>query len=199
MKFLAFVDLHVDKKELKELVKRAKQKDIDFIVCAGDLSNFGSNLIGILGSFKECGKKFYMVPGNHEEPVKAFEELLKRFDFCESLHKKAVEIEDYLFLGFGGLGFVAEDAEFRKVAREWYGKYNGKKIVLVTHQPPFGNKIDLLGNRHVGNKDFTKFIQRVNPRLVITGHIHETAGEIDKIGKTKVINPGWEGMVVELV
>ncbi|MEK6938456.1 MAG: metallophosphoesterase [Nanoarchaeota archaeon] len=44
MKFLAFVDLHEDRKVLQKLLERAKQEDIDFLVCAGDLSQFGHNL-----------------------------------------------------------------------------------------------------------------------------------------------------------
>ena len=59
--------------------------------------------------------------------------------------------------------------------------------------------LDFVPEKHVGNKDYRKFIERVNPKLVICGHIHETVGLTDKIGKTKVINPGWEGIVVELV
>ena len=61
-----------------------------------------------------------------------------------------------------------QDADFRKIAREWYGKYNGRKIVLVTHQPPFGNKLDLMGSRHVGNKDFTAFILRIKAKLAVS-------------------------------
>jgi Icc-related predicted phosphoesterase len=55
-----------------------------------------------------------------------------------------------------------------------------------------------MNGRHVGNKDFRSFIERIKPNLVICGHIHETAEKKDKIGKTIVINPGWEGVVVEL-
>jgi len=199
MKFLTFVDLHGDKKELKDLVKRTKQEDIDFVVCAGDLSNFAKNIKDLLQEFEDCKKKFYMIPGNHEEPFEAFEDVLKGFDFCENVHKKSVEIGDYVFLFFGGGGFTQEDAEFRKVARGWYSKYKGKKIVLVTHQPPYGTKTDNLDGHHVGSKDYVRFVNRINPKLFICGHIHETAGAMDKIGKTRVIHPGWDGMVIELV
>ena len=87
---------------------------------------------------------------------------------------------------------------FRKLAREWYGTYNGQNLVLVTHGPPYGTKIDVLNQRQVGNLDFRKFIERLKPKVVICGHLHETAGVMDEIGETKIINPGWDGMVVEL-
>jgi uncharacterized protein len=197
MKFLTFVDLHEDKKYLKELVKRASQDDIDFIICAGDLTMFGRSLRYLLKQFNNIGKKFYIIPGNHESD-NMFKEIIADYPNCINFNKKAVKKEGYVFLGYGGGGFAMEDPEFRKISREWYSKYQDEKVVLVTHGPPFRTKIDLLEKKHVGNKDYRKFIERVKPKLVVCGHLHETAGVMDSIGKTKVIHPGWEGMVIEL-
>ena len=130
--------------------------------------------------------------------VTEMEKKAKEFKNFVFFHKKAVEIEDFVFLGYGGGGFSQSDPEFRGVARGWYGKYQDKKIILVTHGPPFGVSADKINEDHVGNKDFRKFIERIVPRLVVCGHIHETAGAVDEIGITKVINPGWEGMTIEL-
>lgn len=197
MKFLTFTDVHEDRKYLQELVKRASKPDIDFVICAGDFSTFGRGMEVVLKSFNDLGKKLYLIPGNHEEHLE-LDETLQDYPYCIFLHHQAVKIDDYIFLGYGGGGFAQEDAAFRKVSREWYGKYNGKKIVLVTHMPPFGNKTDFLNKNHVGSKDYRKFIERIKPKLVICGHLHETVGEVDKIGETKVVNPGWNGMVIEL-
>ena len=197
MKFLTFVDLHDDKKYLKALVNRAKKDDIEFIVCAGDLSEFGRGLVPVLEKFNSIGKKFYVIPGNHETDEK-LREVSKEFKNVINFHKEVFVKDDYVFLGYGEGGFAMEDAEFRKIAREWYGKYNGKKVILVLHGPPYNTKIDLLRDHHVGNKDFRKFIERIKPRLTICGHLHETVNIIDEIAGTKVIHPGWEGMVIEL-
>ncbi len=197
MKFLTFTDLHENKDGLKALVARAAEPDIDFVVCAGDISSFGRGLPTVLKAFSDLGKPFYVVPGNHEEG-EGFEEVVRRYKHCVNLDRKAMAIGEYIFLGFGGGGFVMKDQEFRKIARLWYGKFNGKKIVLLTHQPPFGTKLDFLNHRHVGNEDFRDFIMRVNPKLAISGHLHETVGEVDALGETKLINPGWDGMVIEL-
>ncbi len=197
MKFLTFTDLHEDKSVLKILLKRISQDDIDFVICAGDISTFGRGLKHALRQFDQIGKKFYVIPGNHESD-EMLKEASKGLSNCIIFHKRAFKIENYVFLGYGTDGFSLEDAEFRKIAREWYGKYKGEKIVLVTHGPPFGTKIDLMEKRHVGNKDYRKFIERVTPKLVICGHLHETAGVMDQIGKSKIIHPGWEGMVIEL-
>jgi Icc-related predicted phosphoesterase len=114
------------------------------------------------------------------------------------IHKSCYPENDILFLGYGGDGFAMEDAGFRKIAREWYGKYNRQKIVLLTHGPPFGTNLDRLGNKHVGNKDYRNFIERIKPRLALSGHLHETFGAIDMIGGTKCVNSGKEGVVIEL-
>ncbi|MBS3169126.1 metallophosphoesterase [Candidatus Woesearchaeota archaeon] len=197
MKFLACTDMHENREALKALVKRASESDIDFVVCMGDISSFGNGLRTVLKAFSDLEKTFYVVPGNHEEG-RDFEGIVKDFPHCINLHLKAASIKEYVFLGYGGGGFTMKDANFRKIARQWYGKFNGKKIVLLTHQPPFGTKLDRLGDRHVGNVDFHDFILRIKPKLAISGHLHETVGEMDTLGETKLINPGWDGMVIEL-
>ena len=198
MKFLAFTDLHEDKKFLQKLVNRASKEDIDFVICCGDISNFGRGLRNVLKTFNKLGKKMYMVHGNHEEPEESFESVISDYENCISIHMKSIKIGNYLFLGYGGGGFAMQDARFRKIARDWYGKYKNEKIVLVTHMPPFNTKLDHLDMGHVGNQDYRKFIQRIKPKLAISGHLHETVGEMDKIEKTKIIHPGWDGMVIEL-
>ena len=198
MKFLAFADLHQDKKKLKSLVERAAKPDIDFVVCAGDLSIFGRGLREALEAFQTVRKKIYFIPGNHEEEIRGWEKLVEEYSFCENIHQKALVLENYVFLGYGGSGFSQQDIEFRKKAREWYGEHQGKKIILVTHGPPIGTKLDFIDGRQVGNLDYRRFIERIKPKVAISGHIHETAGIVDKIGPTQVINPGCEGMIIEL-
>ena len=64
------------------------------------------------------------------------------------------------------------------------------KLILVAHDPPFGSKTaELPSGENVGNKSVLEFIQRVQPDICLTGHIHEADSE-DFIGKTKVLNPG---------
>ena len=47
----------------------------------------------------------------------------------------------------------------------------------------------LTDGRHVGSTAIRAFIEKYQPDLCITGHIHEGKG-IDAIGRTKIINPG---------
>ena len=195
MKFLVFTDLHEDKEALNSLIKRAAKEDIKFVVCCGDFSNFGSGVYKVLSAFNKLNKKFYFIPGNHEEGLNLD---LRKYPNCISFHKSDFIEGDYHFLGYGGGGFAQEDPEFRKISRTWYGKFKEEKIVLVTHMPPFATKLDHLEMGHVGNKDYSKFIRHIKPKIAISGHLHETVGIIDTKEETKLINPGWDGMVVEL-
>ena len=197
MKFLTFTDLHEDKDALLSLLKRAKQEDIEFLVTAGDLTVFGKSLRYVLKNLNDLGKKVYLIPGNHESDT-MLNNVLSDYPFCINFNSKAISLGNYVLLGFGGGGFSVEDAEFRKISRNWYSQYQDNKTILVTHGPPFGTKVDILEGKNVGNRDFRKFIDRIKPKLVICGHLHEAAGKVDQIGDTKIINPGWDGMVVEL-
>jgi len=197
MKILAFVDLHGDTSFLKKIVKRAQKDDIDLVVCAGDFSVFETGAGYVLKQLNSIGKPVLLIPGNHEVPetTKMAE---KEFENIIDLHEKSWQKDNYLFLGYGTGGFAKTDPRFRKVAREWRRKLKDEKIIMVLHGPPHGTKLDEVMGEQVGNKDFTMGIKRLIPKLVICGHIHENAGKIDFIGKTQVINPGYEGMVIEI-
>ncbi|MBT3298340.1 hypothetical protein HN385_05420 [archaeon] len=197
MKFLTFADLHGDTGLLKKLVKRAKQDDIQFVLIAGDFTSFEANMRAILKRLNSINKPVYLIPGNHEES-KNYRETVKDYSNCEDVNKKALIIGDFIILSYGGGGFAASDSDFREIARKWYGKYKGKKIIFMTHGPPYKTKLDLINDRYVGNKDYRKFIERMKPKLVIAGHIHENFGVVDEIDGTKLVNPGYEGMVIEL-
>ena len=75
----------------------------------------------------------------------------------------------------------------------------GKKLILITHGPPYGTSLDLIDNmRHSGCKSIREFIENAKPMACICGHIHETAGSTDLIGKTFVINPVIFGAMLKV-
>jgi Icc-related predicted phosphoesterase len=70
--------------------------------------------------------------------------------------------------------------------------------VFVFHSPPRDTACDLTGSRvHVGSRAMRRFIERHQPPLVLSGHIHESPrisnGYRDAIGRTVVVNPGQFG------
>jgi len=70
--------------------------------------------------------------------------------------------------------------------------------VFVMHSPPRDTHCDQIASRvHVGSRALRGFIERHQPPLVLSGHIHESArvsgSYYDRIGRTVVVNPGQFG------
>ena len=105
------------------------------------------------------------------------------------------------FLGYGGGGFATYDKRFERMVKKMLAEVpKDHKVVLLLHQPPYGTPMDVVwGDEHVGNKSFTKFLEK-EPRVVLTlcGHIHEGFRKKGQIGTSKVVNPGDSGMLLTL-
>lgn len=70
--------------------------------------------------------------------------------------------------------------------------------VFVLHSPPRDTLCDLTASRvHVGSRATRAFIERHQPPIVLSGHIHESprvsSAYHDRIGHTVVVNPGQFG------
>lgn len=198
MKALIFADTHSNKK-LIDIIKE-KSKKADILVCLGDLTAFQAYIKTILKELNSLGKPVLMIHGNHESED-TMSKLAKEMKNIYFIHEKIYEFENALFFGYGGGGFAMEDFEFEKVSKKWETrilKNNDKKIVLITHGPPFGTEIDLISKRHVGNKSYTDFIKTNKIDYVFSGHLHENFGKVGKIGKTFILNPGPEGEIIDI-
>jgi Icc-related predicted phosphoesterase len=66
-------------------------------------------------------------------------------------------------------------------------------LVLVSHTPPYDTGADRIGSgAHVGSRAVRAFIERAQPDVCVTGHIHESRA-LDRLGKTVFVNPGAFG------
>lgn len=194
MRILAFTDSHGNKKILRELSKKVKKENPDIIICAGDFTNFERKMEETLFDINMLGKPVFLVHGNHEDPEN-IQNAVDLFDHIKFIHKKRFRIGKYEIMGFGGGGFSQTDKEFERYSKHIKTK---KRLILVTHAPPYGTKLDFLHNAHRGNRSFSNFIRKSQPLLSISGHLHETFGEQDKIGKTVLINPGARGLIIDV-
>ena len=142
-----------------------------------------------------------MVHGNHEDDLTYFR-YSKIFKNIVFIHKKHFIENNLLFIGYGGGGFSQKDMEFEHLAKTKFkdiiNQNKNKKIIFVTHAPPYGTKADKLGRNYAGNKSFRRFIENYKIDLHICGHLHENFGKEDRIGRTKVINPGPFGKILIL-
>ena len=114
------------------------------------------------------------------------------------MHKQIKEIDGITFVAHGGGGFSKEYPDFDKWTEENKSKFEGKKMVLITHAPPYETKLDLMHIGHVGSVSYKRFIEKYQPILALSGHIHETFTKEEKIGETLASNPGPNGKLFEI-
>lgn len=70
-----------------------------------------------------------------------------------------------------------------------------RDAILVLHSPPRDTACDVMGGgAHVGSRAIRTFVERHQPRLTLSGHIHESPRKSgawrDHIGETVCVNPG---------
>ena len=195
MKLLCFTDPHGDLSALISVRKKAKKADI--IVCSGDISLFESNLDYTLFELNRIGKPLVIIHGNHED-WQLTTKICSLLENIHYIHKSFYIFNDTVFLGYGEGVFTRTSPEFDKFVQKNKNKLKGKKIVLLTHAPPYGTKLDMFLGEHTGNKSVRKFVDKYQPKLVITGHYHEHFNKSDKVGKTNVVNPGQHGKIIEI-
>ncbi len=193
MKILATADIHGDKKLVDKIVNNSENADV--IIIAGDLTWAENDLKGIIGPLKKSGKPVIMIPGNHETlaSIDYLEQVYKNGVY--NLHGKSFKIGDTAFIACGsgniGLFQLTEDEVKETLNKALREAGDFKHLVLITHVPPYDTLLDNLGWTKAGSKAVREFIEEHQPDICFCGHIHETAGLIDKIGKTKIINVGF--------
>ena len=201
MKILAFTDIHGSLTALKRIEIKAKHQNPDLLVCAGDISIFERGIVGLVRRLNKLNKKIIMIHGNHEDSP-TFAKLAKIFKNIIFIHRSYYIENSILFIGYGGGGFSIVDKGFEKAAKEKFKdiikNHHDKKIILVKHAPPYKTRLDKLMQGHCGNKSIRHFVDKNKIDLLICGHLHENFGKEDRIGKTKVINPGPFGKIVEI-
>ena len=194
MKLLLFTDVHASKKSLEKILEKSKECDV--MVCCGDISIFGSGLKRTMQTLRKSDKKMFVTHGNHEM-------ISELNNLCDGesnifIHKEFVKFEDVTFIAYGGGGFSERDERLDY----WINKIQKKiigKTVFFTHAPPYGTKLDRLPYLgHRGSKSVRKAIEILKPDLSVSGHFHETFLKKDKVGKTILINPGPEGILLEI-
>jgi uncharacterized protein len=207
MKVLIFADVHGSKVAWKKVEKKANK--VGLVICLGDFTVFGTDQKKLLKKINNFGNLCLLIHGNHESAYEVASDCkgLKNIIF---VHKKILRIGHLIFMGYGGGGFSLRDKDFERkyVPRfvEGIKKYkdkiaqNGKeaKTILLVHGPPYGSKVDDLGDHHCGNKSFRDFYVKKKLDYVFCGHIHEAFGVVEHIKKTTLINPGPEGIILDL-
>ena len=195
MKILAFTDIHANTRFLNTIKKRAKQADL--LICPGDFTNFMEGYAKVITALKSIKKPVLLIHGNHEDETKVNS---IKHKYLIPFHKKPYKHEDYIFIGHGGGGFSFTDKKLQKRIPTFKKQMkDAKKIIFVTHAPPFGTELDYLPwAGHVGCKTVKEAIKTLKPHIYLCGHLHESFGIHQKLGRTLMINPGPEGTLIEI-
>ncbi len=197
MKILVFGDSHGDMISLEKAKKKAEK--VDLVICLGDLTLFGEDMELLLQYLNTFPKPVILLHGNHED-----EDLLRivseSFDNIKFSHAEVFHRNEFSFITYGGDGFSRNDFFFEEVSKILIEHVKDKnKTVVIFHGPPFKTKLDIpFEDHHSGNLSYRKFIEKHQPLICFSGHIHETFKQKDKIGKTILLNPGPDGEIIDL-
>jgi len=198
MKILAASDIHGDISAAKKLANKAIKEDVNLVILCGDIES-GNRSEKIIEEFVKKDRKVLLIPGNWDSI--ATTDFLAEFFGVKNIHGYSVRYEDIGIFGCGGadIGPLTRltDKEIFDTLKKGFDRISYlKKKIMVTHMHPSNTKAEFSGIE--GSISIKKAIDKFKPDLLLCGHIHEAEGIEDKIGKTKVLNVGKEGKIVEI-
>jgi Icc-related predicted phosphoesterase len=200
MRMLVIADIHGYYENAFKMLSKIDTSKFDIMICPGDFTDMFNQPPGfsqmdvadiLLQKLLAFNIPTYSVPGNHD-PYDIVE-LLEDYD--TNLHNRVRIFKGMKFLGFGGaatpFNTMFEPSE-EDISNSLNKLAEGMKnnFILVVHNPPKNTKLDIVASgEHVGSDVIREFIERKQPLLSISAHIHESGG-IDKIGQTALFYPG---------
>ncbi|MHA1264126.1 MAG: metallophosphoesterase family protein [Candidatus Helarchaeota archaeon] len=195
MKILAFSDFHGLfglKNHFTDVKLKLSEIQPDILIFCGDFRNHLS--IRQLTSRMKLlqHNQIYYVWGNDDELDPEF-----NLKIGTNLHLKTEEIaKSLLLIGIGGdeLDVKWRIQELERLLK----KISPKKVILISHIPPFGILDYANDGRHVGSKPYRRIIDNYKPLLCLFGHIHEQEQRSIRIKETVFWNIGPKGIVINL-
>ncbi len=199
MKLFLFSDLHRDRAAAARIVELARGADV--VVGAGDFASVRRDVSSCIDVLANIPIPAVLVAGNNE----SYEELVaacKNWKSAHVLQATSVEIDGVTFFGLGGgvpvTPFGSWSWDFSEQDAERLLSACPAKAVLVSHSPPKRFVDEDSSGRSLGSTAVRDAILRLEPPLVVCGHIHASAGQRAQLGATTVINAGPTGITFDL-
>ncbi len=195
-KILAAGDLHGDSNITKKLAKKAEKEDVDLVLLVGDIVGLIETK-DIIKPFLDKKKKVIFVPGNWESSEAV--ETLKNLYSIKNIEDHYLTYQDIGIFGVGSADWqmsLNEEKTFNKLKREFNKIKDLEKKIMVSHIHASKTKSEFSG--FPGSKALRKAIEKFQPDIFLSGHIHEGEGLHEKIGKTRLYNIGKKGKIIEI-
>jgi Icc-related predicted phosphoesterase len=196
LRILAAADLHGDKDIVSRLVEKARKQKVDLVLLAGDIYGELEGKGDLLKPFKKAKQKVLFVPGNWD-----FDKEILLLDDRKEIRNIDNYYVTYDGVGIAGLGSpnfrlsLDDEKDFHRIRAHMERMKTDKKI-LVSHLHAEGTKAEFSGVR--GETALRRAIEEFQPDFFLASHIHEAEGIEERIGKTKVIQLGRRGKVIEI-
>ncbi|MFH1173595.1 MAG: metallophosphoesterase [archaeon] len=199
MKILAAGDIQGDSSISEKLALRAEKENVDLVILCGDLTEREQDTKNIIGPFVKRKKKVIMVPGNHESIATV--DFLAEVYGAVNLHGYAIKHKDVGFFGCSGVNLgihQLNEKEIYGLLKEGFEKIKSMKTkIMVTHVHPTETTMEKFTNFFKGSTGVRKAVEQFKPDILLCSHVHEAEGIEEKVGKTKVINVGRHGRILE--
>lgn len=206
MKILFVADLHYALKQFDWLTARAG--NFDLAVIGGDLLDLSSALeldVQIVVVEKYLNRLRERTPllvcsGNHDctARTEAGECACRWLLDCKAerlfVDGDSVEVGDTLITICPWWDGPVSQAQLEEQLTQAAARRKSKWI-WINHAPPNNSPVSWTGKKYGGDESLIKWIERFEPDLVLSGHIHNApfvnkGSWIDRFGKTWVFNPG---------
>ena len=197
LRILAAADLHGSSSIAEKLAEKAEKNKVDLVVLAGDIHGMFEGE-RVIEPFKKRHQKVIFVPGNWDTSLEV--SMLKDIHKIKNIDGYYVNYNGVDIIGVGNPDFdlsLENKKIFDKIKKNFdriRAKDNRK--ILVSHMHAKGTKAEFSGIK--GSKILREAIERFKPDVFISAHIHEAEGIEEKIGKTKVVQVGRSGKVIEI-
>lgn len=195
MKLLLFSDLHTNRTAAQQLVTRAAT--VDIVIGAGDFATVRRNLSQCIDILHAIARPTVLVAGNNET-TDELRAACAHWPSAHVLHGTQVTIGSLTFYGIGGgipmTPFGSWSYDFSEEQAQELLAACPVGCILVTHSPPKDALDRSSQGKHLGSVAVREAIVRVQPQLVVCGHIHASAEQQTLIGPTRVINAGPNGV-----
>jgi len=200
MRILAAGDIHGDTSLVKKLAEKAEEEHVDLVVLCGDLTMAESSTKNLIGPFLKKHKKVVIIPGNHE--TVATTDFLAQFYGVKNLHGYSLKYDKVGIFGAGGANiglFQITEKEIYDLLKKGFEDIKDlQKKIMVTHVHPSETKMEKLTTIFEGSSGVRKAIDRFKPDILLCSHVHEAEGIEETVGKTKVINVGRRGKIIDI-